>query len=172
MGGINSLIPIGLIGRVKSYIVWSPKNEHKSEPETDAHPSDTSLADADFVEIMNISCHFYGKHQLTADEVAQLTGYNENEVSRLLERWYSDLVISKGVGDTYWMSDRDHERFLNKILSPAFYEWQRQPGHELSCDPPPPEIQERIVPNPMHQRTTEHLLTHKMNGNSKNGAQD
>ena len=148
------------------------KNEHKSEPETDAHPSDTSLADADFVEIMNISCHFYGKHQLTADEVAQLTGYNENEVSRLLERWYSDLVISKGVGDTYWMSDRDHERFLNKILSPAFNEWQRQPGHEFSCDPPPPEIQERIVPNPMHQRTTEHLLAHKMNGNLKNGAQD
>ena len=121
---------------------------------------------------MNISCHFYGKHQLTADEVSQFTGYDESQVSALLDRWYNDLVISKGVGDTYWMSDRDHERFLNKILSPAFVEWKRKPGHEFICHPAPPEIREHIIPNPMHQRMIEHLLAHKMNGNSKNGVQD
>ena len=148
------------------------KDTHKPEPETDAHTSDTSLADENFIEIMNISCHFYGKHQLTADEVSQFTGYDESQVSALLDRWYNDLVISKGVGDTYWMSDRDHERFLNKILSPAFVEWKRKPGHEFICHPAPPEIREHIIPNPMHQRMIEHLLEHKMNGNSKNRVQD
>ena len=148
------------------------KDTHKPEPETDAHTSDTSLADEKIIEIMNISCHFYGKHQLTADEVSQFTGYDESQVSALLDRWYNDLVISKGVGDTYWMSDRDHERFLNKILSPAFVEWKRKPGHEFICHPSPPEIREHIIPNPMHQRMIEHLLEHKMNGNLKNGVQD
>ena len=148
------------------------KSEHKPEPETKAQTSDTSLTGGFFIEIMNISCHFYGKHQLTADEVSQFTGYDESQVSALLDKWYNDLVISKGVGDTYWMSDRDHERFLNKILSPAFVEWKRKPGHEFICHPAPPEIREHIIPNPMHQRMIEHLLAHKMNGNSKNGVQD
>ena len=39
-------------------------------------------------------------------------------------------------------------------------------------DPHKRRIRERITPNSMHQRTTEHLLAHKMNGNLKNGAQD
>ena len=148
------------------------KGEHKPDPETDAHTSGTSLADVGFAEILHISSQFYGKHQITAAEVSQFTGYDENEVSALLEKWYNDLVISQGIGETYWMSDRDHERFLNEILSPAFSEWQRQPGNKFTCDPPPKEIQDRITPNPMHQRTTEHLLAHKLNGNLKNGVQD
>ena len=148
------------------------QNEHKSEPETEEHTSDTSLADAGFTEILHISSLFYGKHQMTAAEVSKLTGYDENEVSRLLERWYSDLVISKGIGDAYWMSDKDHERFLNQILSPAFLDWQRQTGNKFTCEPPPEEIRDRITPDPMHQRTIEHLLAHKMNGNLKNGVQD
>ena len=96
------------------------QDAHKPEPEIEEHPSDTSLAEAGFIEILHISSLFHGKHQLTAAEVSELTGYNESEVSRLLDRWYSDLVISQGVGDTYWMSDKDHKRFLNEILSPAF----------------------------------------------------
>ena len=148
------------------------KDTHKTEPETDAHTSDTSLADAGFTEVMHISSLFHGKDQLTAAEVSDFTGYDESQVSRLLDRWYNDLIISKGVGDTYWMSDKDHERFLNEILSPAFAEWKRQPGNIFTCEPTPEEIRDRITPNPMHQRTIEHLLTHKMNGNLKNGGHD
>ena len=149
------------------------KSEHKPEPETESHTSDTSLADAGFVEIMHISSQFHGKHQLTAAEVSQYTGYDESQVYTLLEKWYSDLIISKGIGKTYWMSDRNHERFLNEILSPAFIKWQHQPGNLFTFDQNlSPEIQNRINQNPMHQRTTEHLLAHKKNGNLKNGVQD
>ena len=148
------------------------QDAHKSEPETDAHTSDTSLYNAGFTEILHISSLFYGKHQMTATEVSKLTGYNENEVSALLDRWENDLVISKGIGDTYWMSDRDHERFLNQVLSPAFAEWQRQPGNKFTCEKPPEEMQDRSIPDAMHQKTTKHLLAHKMNGNLKNGVQD
>jgi hypothetical protein len=149
------------------------KSEHKPEPETESHTSDTSLADAGFVEIMHISSQFHGKHQLTAAEVSQYTGYDESQVYTLLEKWYSDLIISKGIGKTYWMSDGNHERFLNEILSPAFIKWQHQPGNLFTFDQNlSPEIQNRINQNPMHQRTTEHLLAHKTNGNLKNGVQD
>ena len=148
------------------------KDTHKPEPETDAHTSDASLADAGFTEILHISSQFYGKHQLTAAEVSAFTGYDESQLSRLLDTWYSDLVISKGVGDTYWMSDSDHERFLNEVLSPTFVEWQHQPGNIFTCDPPPKEVPDHIKTDPMHQRTTDHLLAHKMNGNLKNEVQD
>ena len=148
------------------------KNEHKPEPETEAHTSGTSLADASFTEFMHISSQFYGKDQITAAEVSKFTGYDESEVREILDDWYQNVCLSAGVGDTYWMSEKNHERFLNEILSPAFLEWKRQPGHKFTCEPPPKEIKDRITPNPMHQRMTEHLLAHKKNGNLKNGVQD
>ena len=141
------------------------KGEHKPEPKTEAQTSGIPLEGETFTEIMHISCHFYGKHQLTAAEVSQFTGYDENQVSDILEKWYDDLAISKGSGDTYWMSDKDHTRFLEKFLSPAFVEWQHQPGNKFTCEPPPEEIRDRIIPKKMHQRMIEHLLAHKMNGN-------
>ena len=76
---------------------------HLCEPEPD---HDT------FFKLMDISACFYSKHQLTAAEVSLFTGYDESEVRRILDDWYQAVVISPGIGETYWMTERDKKNLL------------------------------------------------------------
>lgn len=98
-----------------------------SEPEPD---HDT------FFKLFDIFTCFYGKKQRSASEVSQYTGIDESEVSRILNNWYKKVVISPGIGDKYWMSERDKKNLWDKILGPAFNEWgENFPGHKILCPP-------------------------------------
>ena len=100
---------------------------HTCEPEPD---HDT------FFKFMDISTCFYGKHQVSPSEVSQLTGIDESEVRRILDNWYRDVVISPGIGEKYWMTERDKKNLCDKVLAPMFTEWgQNFPGQKILCPP-------------------------------------
>ena len=96
-----------------------------------------------FFDVLQIGMLFYGKYQITPREISQWTGHDEQQVSRLLKKWYEAVIISAGVGESYWMSESDREKFESKIIAPLQSEWLKQPGHKMTCDPIPPEIRNR-----------------------------
>ena len=86
-----------------------------------------------FFKLLEISTCFYEKKQLSASDISQLTDINENEVRKILEYWYKNVVISPGIGDQYWMTERDKKNLWDKILGPAFNEWTENfPGQKVS----------------------------------------
>lgn len=100
---------------------------HLYEPEPD---HDTLF------KLLDISACFYKKHQLSPSEVSQLTGIDETEVRRILNNWYQAVVISPGIGETYWMSDRDKRNFTDRILAPTHRAWEQTfPGQKILCPP-------------------------------------
>ena len=89
-----------------------------------------------FFKLLEISTCFYGKKQLSASDISQLTGIDESEVREILDDWYQKVVISPGVGDQYWMTERDKKQLWEKILGPAFDEWEQNfPEQNILCPP-------------------------------------
>ena len=84
-----------------------------SEPEPD---HDT------FFKLFDISTCFYGKQPLSPSQISRYTGIDESEVCEILDDWYQKVVLSPGIGDKYWMSERDKKNLWDKILGPAFNE--------------------------------------------------
>ena len=100
---------------------------HLCEPEPD---HDT------FFKLLDISACFYEKHQLSPSEVSRYTGIDESEVRRILDDWYQAVVISPGIGETYWMTERDEKNFTDKILTPTHRIWEQNfPGQKILCPP-------------------------------------
>ena len=74
--------------------------------------------------------------QRSPSEVSRYTGIDESEVREILPQWYKTVVISPGVGDNYWMSERDKKHLWEKILGPTFSEWEQNfPGQNILCPP-------------------------------------
>ena len=87
-------------------------------------------------KLLDVSACFYSKHQLSASEVSQFTGIDESEVREILNDWYQNVVISPGVGDKYWLSERDKNQLWEKILGPTYTEWEQNfPGQKILCPP-------------------------------------
>ena len=89
-----------------------------------------------FFKLLEISTCFYEKKQLTASDISQLTGINENEVRKILNNWYKKVVISPGIGDQYWMTERDKKNLWDKILEPFFTEWTENFSKQKTLCPP------------------------------------
>ena len=86
-----------------------------------------------FFKLIEISTCFYEKKQISASDISQLTGIDESEVRRILDNWYKAVVISPGIGDQYWMTERDKKNLWDKILGPAFTQWTENfPGQKVS----------------------------------------
>ena len=86
-----------------------------------------------FFKRLEISTCFYGEKQLSASDISQRTGIDKSEVRKILEYWYKNVVISPGIGDQYWMTERDKKQLWDKILEPAFTEWTENfPGQKVS----------------------------------------
>ena len=99
-----------------------------------------------FFKLLDISVCFYGKKQRSPSEVSQLTGIDESEVRRILQSWYSRVVISPGIGDQYWMSESDTENLNTKILTPTLKEWgQKFPDQKILCPPITPSLVKALV---------------------------
>ena len=89
-----------------------------------------------FFKLLDISTCFYGKQQLSPSEVSQYTGIDESEVRDILDDWYQKVVISPGIGDKYWMTERDKKQLWGKILVPTWSEWEKNfPGQKILCPP-------------------------------------
>ena len=86
-----------------------------------------------FFKLLEISTCFYEKKQLSASDISQLTSIDESEVRKILDNWYKAVVISPGIGDQYWMTERDKKNLWDKILEPAFNQWTENfPGQKVS----------------------------------------
>ena len=100
---------------------------HLCEPEPD---HDT------FFKLLDISACFYGKHQVSPSDVSQLTGIDESEVRRILDDWYQNVAISPGIGEKYWMTERDKKNLWDKILAPTHKIWEQDfPEQKILCPP-------------------------------------
>ena len=89
-----------------------------------------------FFKLLEISTCFYGKKQLSASDISQLTGIDESEVSEILNDWYKKVVLSPGIGEKYWMTERDKKQLWEKILGPVFTQWTENfPGQKILCPP-------------------------------------
>ena len=103
------------------------KTLHKDEVQPD---HDT------FFKLLDINTCFYGKQQLSPSEVSQYTGIDESEVREILGDWYQKVVISPGIGDKYWMTERDKKNLWDKILAPTHRSWEQNfPGQKILCPP-------------------------------------
>ena len=98
-----------------------------SEPESHHSP---------FFKLLEISTCFYEKKQLAASDISQLTGIDASEVRKILEYWYKKVVISPGIGDQYWMTERDKKNLWDKILEPFFTEWTENFSKQKTLCPP------------------------------------
>ena len=100
---------------------------HLYEPEPD---HDT------FFKFMDISACFYEKQQVSPSEVSRYTGIDESEVRRILDNWYQNVVISPGIGEKYWMTERDKKNLTDKILAPTLKAWEENfPGQKILYPP-------------------------------------
>ena len=89
-----------------------------------------------FFKLLDISACFYGKHQVSPSEVSRYTGIDESEVREILDDWYQNVVISLGIGETYWMSEKDKKNLSDKILVPTLKDWaQNFPEQKILCPP-------------------------------------
>ena len=124
-----------LIERVEN--LYTPENTdvtcveseilHTCEPEPD-HDR--------LFKLLDISACFYGKHQVSPSEVSHFTGIDESEVREILNDWYQDVVISLGIDETYWMSDRDKANLRDKVLAPTYKDWAENfPEQKILCPP-------------------------------------
>ena len=103
-----------------------------------------------FFNLLDISTCFYGKQYLSPSEVSQYTGIDESEVRDILDDWYQKVVISPGIGDKYWMTERDKKQLWEKILGPTWSEWEENfPGQKILCPPGyfNPHLKANITPN-------------------------
>ena len=103
-----------------------------------------------FFKLLDISTCFYGKQQLSPSEVSQYTSIDESEVRDILDDWYQKVVISPGIGDKYWMTERDKKQLWDKILVPTWSEWEKNfPGQKILCPPGyfNPHLKANITPN-------------------------
>ena len=114
-----------------------PTNPDDTSVESETlHTAEVEPDHDTFFKLLDISACFYGKKQRSASEISQYTGIDENEVCEILTQWYQAVVISPGVGDQYWMTDRDKENFREKILGPTLSEWEQNfPGQKILCPP-------------------------------------
>ena len=96
-----------------------------------------------FIDVMQIGIFFYGKHQLTPSEISQWTGHDETHIRKLLHSLYQVVCLSAGIGESYWMSERDRKKFESEILAPLKAKWIAQPGHVFTCEPVPDNIRNR-----------------------------
>ena len=96
-----------------------------------------------FLDVLQIGMLFYGKYEMTPSDISGLTGHGEQDISNLLKEWYQSVVISTGFGESYWMSERDREKFESEIIAPMKAEWIAQPGHLFTCEPIPEIIRNR-----------------------------
>ena len=99
-----------------------------------------------FFKLFDISTCFYGKKQRSPNDISRFTGIDESEVRRILEGWYRRVAISPGVGDQYWMTERDTENLITRILAPTLQAWiQKFPGQKILCPPITPSLVEALV---------------------------
>ena len=117
--------------------LYTPENTDPPCVESKTLPTSEVEPDHDtFFKLLDISTCFYGKQQLSPSEVSQYTGIDETEVRRILDNWYQDVVISPGIGEKYWMSERDKKQLWEKILGTAFDDWAKNfPGQKILCPP-------------------------------------
>ena len=87
-----------------------------SEPESHHSP---------FFKLLEISTCFYEKKQLAASDISQLTGIDASEVRKILEYWYKKVVISPGIGDQYWMTERDKKIYGTRYSNPFLRSGQK-----------------------------------------------
>ena len=97
-----------------------------------------------FPHLLQIGTLFFGKYELTAAEISQHTGYDESQVKNILESWYTNVCISKGLGESYWMSERDRGKFESEIIAPLQAKWESMPGHITTSEPIPENLQKRL----------------------------
>ena len=97
-----------------------------------------------FIDVMQIGTLFYGKYEITASEISQCTGHAEIQVAALLSKWYQRVCISAGIGESYWMSESDQEKFESEIIAPLKAQWKSMPGHITTSEPIPENLQKRL----------------------------
>ena len=118
---------------LKGFLNADVRNGHPHEnPESTGFYPDHDT----FFKLLDISTCFYGKQQLSPSEVSRYTGIDESEVRRILDNWYQDVVISPGIGEKYWMTERDKKNLWDKILGPTHSQWEKDfPGQKILCPP-------------------------------------
>ena len=141
LGTINKVIQVFRMRQPAISTSYSrlSQNEHPTNPD-DTHveckilnASEPESHHSPFFKLLEMSTCFYEKKQLSASDISQLTGIDESEVRRILDNWYQAVVISPGIGEKYWMTERDKKQLWEKILGPAFTEWTENfPGQKVS----------------------------------------
>ena len=87
-------------------------------------------------KLLDILTSFHGKKQRSPSEVSRFTGIDESEVREILDDCYLKVTLSPGIGDQYWMSERDINNFQQRILGPAVKQWEKDfPGQKILCPP-------------------------------------
>ena len=109
-----------------------------------------------FIDVMQIGTLFYGKYEITASEISQWTGHAEIPVAALLSKWYQRVCISAGIGNTYWMSESDREKFESEIIAPLKAQWESMTGHITTSEPIPENLQKRIREYSLERIGTSH----------------
>ena len=114
----------------------TPTNPENTSVESETQkPCEVKPLSDSFIDVLQIGTLFYGKHQITASEISQWTGHAETQIRELLSGWYDDMCISAGIGDSYWMSQRDRKKFESKIIEPMQAEWESIPGNLITSEP-------------------------------------
>ena len=153
IGTINSIIQVFKNGQTQlSTQLGLTEIEHLANPDDTSVErkilhTDEVLEDYDtFFKLFDISICFYGKKQRSPNDISKLTSIDESEVRRILEGWYRRVSISPGVGDQYWMTERDKENLNTRILAPALQAWiQKFPDQKILCPPITPSLVEALV---------------------------
>ena len=129
--------PYSTVHVAMSGVVHPPKNLDDTGVESETlHLCEPEPDHDTLFKLLDISACFYEKHQLSPSEVSRYTGIDESEVRRILDDWYQAVVISPGIGEKYWMSERDKKNFADKILAPAHRIWEQNfPKQKILCPP-------------------------------------
>ena len=118
---------------------FSPPPTNPDEPclESESPPKSENERDYDpLFKLLDILAAFHGKKQRSPSDVSQITGIDEPEVREILDDLYLKVLISPGVKDKYWMSDKDIKNLWEKIVGPVFDKWSQDfPGQKILCPP-------------------------------------
>ena len=142
LGTVNKVIQVFRMRQPAISTSYSrlAQTEHPTNPEDTPieckilNASEPEPNHSTFFKLLEIRTYFYEKKQLSASDISQLTDIDENEVRKILNDWYKKVVISPGIGDQYWMTERDKKNLWDKILGPAFNEWTENfPGQKTLC---------------------------------------
>ena len=152
LGTINKVIQVFRMRQPAISTSYSrlSQNEHPTNTDDTCLESETpdncevKPLSHSFIDVMQIGTLFYGKYEITASEISQCTGHAEIQVAALLSKWYQRVCISAGIGESYWMSESDQEKFESEIIAPLKAQWESMPGHITTSEPIPENLQKRL----------------------------